>query len=76
MNGNFRVEPYNATSFNKWVMEGKAPALPESLNLYKKLLSLGIKAVFITGRSEDQRNVTISNLKKVGYQTWEWLILK
>ncbi|XVF85588.1 hypothetical protein PTKIN_Ptkin17bG0129100 [Pterospermum kingtungense] len=72
----FGVEPYNATLFNKWVMEGKAPALPESLKLYNQLLSLGIKAVFITGRSEDQRSVTVSNLKKVGYHTWERLILK
>ncbi|RVW51997.1 Stem 28 kDa glycoprotein [Vitis vinifera] len=48
----FRVEAYNSTQFNNWVYEGKAPALPESLKLYKKLLSLGIKAVFITGRPE------------------------
>ncbi|EOY01381.1 PREDICTED: acid phosphatase 1 [Theobroma cacao] len=72
----FGVEPYNATLFNKWVMEGKAPALPESLKLYKKLLSLGIKAVFITGRAEDQRSITATNLKKVGFHSWEKLILK
>ncbi|XP_022775724.1 stem 28 kDa glycoprotein-like [Durio zibethinus] len=72
----FGVEPFNATLFNKWVMEGAAPALPESLRLYRKLLSLGIKAVFITGRSEDQRSVTAANLKKVGYHTWEKLVLK
>ncbi|OMP12789.1 Acid phosphatase (Class B) [Corchorus olitorius] len=57
-------------------MEGKAPALPESLKLYSKLLSLGIKVVFLTGRPEDQRSATATNLKKVGYRTWEKLILK
>ncbi|XP_010654600.1 acid phosphatase 1 [Vitis vinifera] len=72
----FRVEAYNSTQFNNWVYEGKAPALPESLKLYKKLLSLGIKAVFITGRPEAQRNVTAANLRNVGYHTWEKLILK
>ncbi|XVE85604.1 hypothetical protein DITRI_Ditri17bG0103700 [Diplodiscus trichospermus] len=72
----FGVEPFNATLSNKWVMEGKAPALPESLKLYRKLLSLEIKAVFITGRVEDQRSVTATNLKKVGYHTWERLILR
>ncbi|XVF03026.1 hypothetical protein REPUB_Repub04eG0225000 [Reevesia pubescens] len=72
----FGVEPFNATLFNKWVMEGKAPALPESLKLYRKLVSLGIKAVFITGRAEDQRSATATNLKKVGFHTWEKLILK
>ncbi|XP_008798588.2 acid phosphatase 1-like [Phoenix dactylifera] len=72
----FGVELYNATSFNAWVMKGKAPALPESLELYKKLLSLGIKIVFLTGRTEDQRDITAHNLKMVGYHTWEKLLLK
>ena len=70
------MEKYNPTLFNKWVMEGKAPALPESLELYKKLLSLGTKVVFLTGRPEDQRTVTANNLRKAGYHTWEKLILK
>ncbi|KAK1553767.1 hypothetical protein Q3G72_003407 [Acer saccharum] len=72
----FGSTPYNSTAFNAWVLEGKAPALPESLKLYKSLLSLGIKVVFLTGRPEDQRNVTVANLKEVGYHTWEKLILK
>ncbi|XWS34330.1 hypothetical protein CRYUN_Cryun21dG0030300 [Craigia yunnanensis] len=72
----FGVEPFNATLFNKWVMEGKAPALPESLKPYRKLLSLVIKAVFITGRAEDQRSATATNLSNVGYHIWERLILK
>lgn len=75
-NGNFRVEPYNATTSNKWVNEGEAPALPESMRLYKKLLSLKFKVVFLTGRPESQRNVTANNLKKVGYHTLEKLLLR
>ncbi|VVA18604.1 PREDICTED: acid phosphatase [Prunus dulcis] len=72
----FGTELYNSTAFNTWVLEGTAPVLPESLKLYKKLLKLGVKVVFITGRGEDQRNVTTSNLKNVGYHTWEKLVLK
>ncbi|GMY20531.1 acid phosphatase 1 [Fagus crenata] len=72
----FGVEPLNSTLSIQWVNKGKAPALPESLKLYKKLLSLGIKIVFLTGRSEDLRNVTATNLKHAGYHTWEKLILK
>ncbi|CAB4303000.1 unnamed protein product [Prunus armeniaca] len=41
----------------------------------KKLLKLGVKVVFITGRGEDQRNVKTTNLKNVGYHTWEKLVL-
>ncbi|KAB2612909.1 acid phosphatase 1-like [Pyrus ussuriensis x Pyrus communis] len=72
----FGTEVYNSTSFDEWVLEGTAPALPESLQLYKKLLKLGVKVVFITGRGEDRRSVTTTNLKNVGYRTWEKLVLK
>ncbi|KAJ8756178.1 hypothetical protein K2173_024725 [Erythroxylum novogranatense] len=72
----FGSEPYNPTSFNQWVLGGKAPALPASLKLYCKLLSLGVKVAFLTGRTEDQRSATAANLKHVGYYTWEKLILK
>lgn len=72
----FGVEPYNATSFNKWVEEKKAPALPESKKLYGKLQKLGIKIVFLTGRPESQRNATAYNLRLAGFRSWEKLILK
>ncbi|KAJ9693464.1 hypothetical protein PVL29_012299 [Vitis rotundifolia] len=72
----FGAEVLNETSSNEWVKKAKAPALPESLKLYNKLVSLGIKVVFLTGRREDWRNVTAANLKKVGYHTWEKLILR
>ena len=44
------TKPYNATSFNEYVLEGSAPVLPETLRLFKKLISLGIKPVLLTGR--------------------------
>ncbi|XAR50694.1 Acid phosphatase [Bertholletia excelsa] len=72
----FGVEPYNSTLFNKWVLKGKAPALPETLKLYKKLLAFGFKIAFVTGRTEDQRNVTVKNLRDVGFHAWEKLLLK
>ncbi|XP_038693190.1 acid phosphatase 1-like [Tripterygium wilfordii] len=72
----FGVEPYNAKVFDEWVIQAKAVVLPESLRLYRKLLSLGIKPVFLTGRTEDKRNVTTTNLKNAGYHTLEMLILK
>ncbi|OMO66479.1 Acid phosphatase (Class B) [Corchorus olitorius] len=72
----FGLTPYNSTLFNAWVLKGKAPALPETLNLYKKLMKLGIKVVFLTGRPDSQRDATAKNLKKAGYKTWEKLILR
>ncbi|XP_030526455.1 acid phosphatase 1-like [Rhodamnia argentea] len=72
----FGVEPYNSTQFDEWVMTGEAPALPETLKLYRELLKLGIKPIFLTGRSEDQRKITTTNLRNAGYHKWEMLILK
>ncbi|XP_047179872.1 stem 28 kDa glycoprotein-like [Vigna umbellata] len=72
----FGAEPYNSTAFNEWVFRGVAPPLPESLKLYRKLVSLGIKIVFITGRPLSQLDVTASNLKKAGYYKWDKLITK
>lgn len=57
-------------------MEGKAPAIPAALRLYNTLISLKIKVVFLSGTLEVFREVRIRNLKKVGYHTWEKLILK
>ncbi|RHN48611.1 putative Acid phosphatase [Medicago truncatula] len=73
---NDRVEPFNATSFNEWADLGTAPALPESQKLYNKLLSLGIKIVFLTGRANKQKNITAKNLRLAGYHTREKLICK
>ncbi|ONK66791.1 uncharacterized protein A4U43_C06F12000 [Asparagus officinalis] len=71
-----RVGTFNPKLFNEWVIKGVAPALPESLKLYYKLVSLGIKVVFLTGRGEDKRNATTVNLKKQGYHSWKKLLLK
>ncbi|KAF5793337.1 putative Acid phosphatase [Helianthus annuus] len=68
--------PYNATSFDKWTAKAVAPAIPGSLKLYKQLIKLGFKIVFLTGTREKFKEPRIKNLKGVGYTQWEKLILK
>jgi acid phosphatase len=58
------------------VLEGSAPALPETLRLFNKLIALGIKPVFVTGRAEDQRVITVANLRRQGYSGWMKLLLR
>ncbi|CAL4910000.1 unnamed protein product [Urochloa decumbens] len=70
------LSPYNATSFNAYVLEGSAPVLPETQRLFRKLISLGVKPVFLTGRTEDQRAITVANLRRQGYSGWMKLVLK
>lgn len=58
------------------MVEATAPAIPGSLKLYKKLLKLGLKIVFLTGSEEIYMEARVKNLKAVGYTTWEKLIMK
>lgn len=62
--------------FEEWLAEGLATANPAVLKLYNDLISIGFKIVFISGTSEDQRDVRIANLNKAGYYNWEKLLLK
>ncbi|XP_028778950.1 stem 28 kDa glycoprotein [Neltuma alba] len=72
----FGALPYNETEFYEFLGKGVSPALPETRKLYNKLLNLGIKIVFLTGRTTDLTTATVANLKKAGYHTWHKLILK
>ncbi|XP_019196282.1 PREDICTED: acid phosphatase 1-like [Ipomoea nil] len=72
----FGATAYNATKFDAWVSEGTAPAVPGGVRLYRTLVSLGIKPVFLSGTKQQFRKVRIANLKKTGYSHWEKLILK
>ncbi|KAI7740691.1 hypothetical protein M8C21_020743 [Ambrosia artemisiifolia] len=72
----FGAIPYNATLFDEWVTKAAAPAIPGNLKLYKQLVRLGFKIVFLSGTREAFEQPRIRNLKAVGYTQWEKLILK
>ncbi|MCX7909816.1 MAG: hypothetical protein N2560_09945 [Ignavibacteria bacterium] len=67
---------YIREEWNKWVMEGRAPAIRQVKNFYDTLRSLGIKIIFITGRGMEQYNATFKNLEKVGYVGFDTLICR
>ncbi|KAF0932272.1 hypothetical protein E2562_009539 [Oryza meyeriana var. granulata] len=75
-NHGYGVQPYDSTSFLQYVAQGTAPALQPTLRLYRRLLQLGIKPVFLTDRTGDQRAVTAHNLVQQGYCSWEKLLLQ
>ncbi|KAI3455503.1 hypothetical protein Pfo_012166 [Paulownia fortunei] len=72
----FGAIPYNDTKFNEWVAEGTAPPVPAVRRVYKTVLSLGFKTVFLTGTAERFKDIRTANLNKAGYYNWEKLILK
>ncbi|PIN26435.1 Acid phosphatase [Handroanthus impetiginosus] len=67
------AKPHNWTSLGAWI-KGKAPALPSVPRLYKELIGLKYKIVFLTGAPDDYVNARVSNLKNVGCSLWEILI--
>lgn len=67
---------YIKEEWNKWVLAEKAPAIRQVKNFYDTLLSMGIKIIFITGRSSDQYQATFNNLKKAGYGVFDTLICR
>ncbi|XP_022854705.1 acid phosphatase 1-like [Olea europaea var. sylvestris] len=48
-----RALPYNKTSFNERIAKGKLQVVPGALRLYKSLLRLEFKIVFLTGVEEE-----------------------
>ncbi|XP_068648547.1 acid phosphatase 1-like [Aristolochia californica] len=72
----FGSELFNETAFDDWAYKGRAPPLPASVKLYKELLRLGFQVILLTGRVENQRNITVDNLLFAGYASWERLILR
>ncbi|XP_020113180.1 acid phosphatase 1-like isoform X2 [Ananas comosus] len=69
-------ELFDAHEFDKWVEKSIAPAIQSSLKLYEEVRALGFKVFLLTGRSEGHRTFTVENLKKVGFQDWDRLILR
>ncbi|TVU17124.1 hypothetical protein EJB05_33139, partial [Eragrostis curvula] len=72
----FGAEPFNSKAFGDYAKEANAPALPETLRLFNRLKSLGIKPVILTGRREDKREATAKNLERAGYYGYEKLLVK
>ncbi|XP_074285677.1 acid phosphatase 1-like [Silene latifolia] len=75
-NVEFGAFPFNETKFNQWQVQASAPAIQSVLDLYKRLLKLDVKVVFLTGAKEEFREFKARNMKNVGYHRWLKMILK
>jgi len=62
--------------FEQWNLSQKASAIAPTLEFYRFAIDNGCTIFFISGRPEKFRHVTEANLKKVGYTTWEKVILR
>lgn len=56
--------------------KGTDPAIEPTLKLYQTAKANNVAVFFITGRHEDEREITARNLKAAGYENWDGLILR
>lgn len=67
---------YDPTSWDKWVEEESATAIPGVKRFYDSLIAKNISVIFITGRKDYQYQTTYRNLVKEGFYKFDTLICK
>ena len=68
--------PKGPCGLKAWQKLSKAKAFPATLHLYKAAQSHDVAIFFITGRDEAARKATEKNLRLVGYDHWQKLIMR
>jgi acid phosphatase len=68
--GSCDVLPKGPCGFNQWVLKGSAKAFEPARKLFKAAVAKGVAVIFITGRPDSQRDITILNLDHAGFEGW------
>ena len=68
----------NTDAFTGAYLQGDAPAIDPILNLYQHAIDHNVAVFFITGRphTPEISTVTVMNLKRAGYHTWEDIYMR
>lgn len=67
---------YLPSAWTAWVLDGQAPAIAGTLELYRYARQKGVAVIFLTGRTEKEREATERNLRSVGFQDFERLLMQ
>jgi predicted secreted acid phosphatase len=70
------LEAGYACAFPTWIMKGRAPAIDPAVEFYDAVRAKHVAVFFITGRTPDQRKVTIRNLRRAGFDDWAGLTMR
>ncbi len=62
--------------WDRWVLRGEAPAIPEALEFLRWLNEQKVHVYFVTGRTEKLRDVTVKNLADMGISEYDGLYMK
>ena len=69
-------EPSLACGFDEWILKASAPAIPATLEFFNSVIVKNVAVFFITGRRDSQRQATLWNLDRAGFQGWARLITR
>ncbi len=67
---------YDYKIVQDWVMSGKLPAIKQTKQFYDYLKSKGLKIIFLTGRQQEEYDITYQNLIEQGYTSFDTLIVR
>jgi predicted secreted acid phosphatase len=70
------VLPNGPCGFNQWILKGTAKAIEPARKLFEAAKAKGVAVIFITGRKDSQREITILNLDHAGFEGWTELRMR
>ena len=68
--------PNGPCGFKEWILRATAPAIKPALDLFNAAKAKGVAVFFITGRRDKERQATLWNLDRAGYEGWAKLITR
>jgi hypothetical protein len=68
--------PAGPCGFNDWILRSAAAAFPPALKLFNAAKAHGVAVIFITGRPDKQREATLWNLDRAGFEGWAKLVTR
>jgi len=75
-NGRCDNPPAGPCGFNAWILRAKAEAIPPALKFFNAIKDKGIAIIFITARPNTQRQATLRNLQRAGFNGWTKLVTR
>jgi predicted secreted acid phosphatase len=70
------VLPSGPCGFKAWILQAVAPVIMPALNLFNAAKAKGVAVFFITGRRDSERQATLWNLDRAGYEGWAKLVTR
>jgi acid phosphatase len=68
--------PNGPCGFKEWILQASAPAIRPALNLFNAAKAKGAAVFFISGRRDKERQATLWNLDRAGFEGWAKVIIR